>query len=125
MMQASKLFFVFILLVTPFFMNAQGLVGTWKWDGTSPDGNTVTSSITFKADGSFELDIAMDGNVEGKGTYKVEGDNVTIVATGAGCDNVPGTYKMVVNGDSIKPELVTDGCTNRAQGVPALLTRVK
>lgn len=125
-MNFSKLLIIAALLCAPLFMNAQDFIGTWKWDAPGQDGQMVPCSITFNADGTLEMDFAMDGQIETKGTFTHEGNVITIIETEGGpCVNKKGTYKLAVSGDTVTPEMVSEECDERKSGIPTKLTRVK
>lgn len=50
-------------------------VGTWKWAGPAPDGNTATGVIVLRPDLTFSSDVTVSGKVvfSGAGVWSVNG----------------------------------------------------
>jgi hypothetical protein len=89
------------------------LVGTWT--------NSFGTVWTIKADGTFDVDLKHKGNRDAWGTWRVEGDRVTLQRTGGlkpkGCDR-PGVYKFArTDKESLQFALVSDKCKLRIKNV--------
>lgn len=125
-MNLSKWLILAAFMLAPFFMNAQAHLGTWKWQGQGPDGSTAWSSVTFKSDGTYDLDIGMNGTIEANGTYTMEGGVFTISDTSEPvCDGKPGTYTVKIEGNTLKGELVEDDCAARKEAMTQAMIKVE
>jgi hypothetical protein len=89
------------------------LVGTWT--------NQTGTVWTIREDGNFEVDLDGDGKREASGKYSVDGDMVTLRATGGympkGCKG-KGLYHFDRSAeDKLQFTLVNDACTLRRKNV--------
>ena len=83
-MKLSQLLFVGVVLMTPFFMNAQDHIGTWATSITNQEGNTMTLHLTFNADDSYGVDFFVNGTAEEIGKYSVSNGELTMTASNEG-----------------------------------------
>jgi hypothetical protein len=95
-------------------MGGNSPVGTWT--------NQYGTVWMIKADGTFVVDLKHHGKVDASGTYKIEGDQITLQRTGGvnpkGCSG-PGVYKVKRDGDSLTFTFVSDQCGLRKKNVLA------
>jgi hypothetical protein len=88
------------------------LVGSWT--------NSIGAVWMIKADGTFDVDLTRNGKRDAWGKYSLDGDTVTLVATGGlkpkGCDG-KGVYHFVRAGDELTFTLVNDSCKLRKKNV--------
>jgi hypothetical protein len=88
------------------------LAGSWQ--------NSMGTIWTFKDDGTFDADLNQNDKRDVWGTYKINGDQITLQRTGGlrvrGCDG-KGIYKFEHAGDSLKFTLVRDDCKLRRKNV--------
>ncbi len=129
-MKVSHLFLVASMLLTPFFMSAQSVIGSWQWEETNSEGKKVKSTITFKQDGTYEVDFGSDGKADVGGPYSMDGTNISIGddTEGSPCKGITAIYSFKVEGDKATVKMVKDSCTVRAEnndGTPGVLIRVR
>lgn len=126
-MKLSQLFLAAALLLTPFFSSAQSYIGDWQWDQKTPDGNVITSTMSFKADGTYAVDFESDGTPEVMGKYTYQDGKMTIEDTSEGaCKGVEAVYALTVEGNTATAKMVSDPCEVRAgdnDGSAMTLTR--
>src|SRR5437773_2178905 len=88
------------------------LVGNWT--------NAVGTVWTIKDDGTFDVDLNMGARRDAWGKYEVDGNTVTLVATGGmkpkGCDG-KGIYSFSGTGDNLSFRLISDTCRLRRKNV--------
>lgn len=82
----------------------QRFVGDWYIDEAG-------WKISFKSDGTYSVDIGVDGKVDVTGKYTTDGDTLT-VQDDNGCTQA-GKYKFGVDGSSMWVNPVSDPCTER------------
>ncbi len=80
-MKFFQLIALLILFTLPADLMGQSLTGSWKIEGADPEGNAFIIKAQMTEDGTYSLDWGNDGKVEVKGTFTVEGDQVTIQDT--------------------------------------------
>jgi hypothetical protein len=84
------------------------LVGTWT--------NRLGTVWTVRADGTFDVDLNKDGEIDGWGKYAVEGNTMTVWRTGGinpkGCAG-KGIYKFTRTEDTLQFTVVEDACKLR------------
>jgi hypothetical protein len=114
-MKNTRFLPILFLLFTPFFLQAQDFVGSWTMSGTTPEGQTITNTITFKADGKLTVDFGSDGQVEVNATYTQKGNQVSFSDTSkeSDCYGKVGVYNVSVSGDTFTAVLVSDPCDAR------------
>jgi len=115
----STLLFSFLGGLLLFVSNPADIdpTGTWKLTMTTPDGQEMVASLTFK-DGAFEGDFMMDGEIDVAGSYSMEGDEITIQDDGETSENPcvePGTYSVVMSDSGMNLTLVEDDCGQRSE----------
>ena len=78
--------FLTILAILPFGLMAQNPVGTWNMSVPDQNGKMIPLKVAISADGSYTLDFGVDGVIETKGKYTLEGGKLTVQDTeGADC----------------------------------------
>lgn len=124
-MKTQHFLFILLLSMTPLALSAQSMVGTWTYQDATPDGTKVTNTMAMNEDGTFTVDFASDGKVEVLGTYKIEGDQITIRDTPeeSPCYGKDGVYHFKFDGDAITITLVEDACEIRRRDRPWTITR--
>jgi hypothetical protein len=82
--------------------------------------NSVATVWTINANGTFEVDLTTDGQRDTWGKYKIDGDTLTLVATGGmtpkGCRD-KGVYHFKRSDDTLSFALVSDNCRLRRKSV--------
>lgn len=118
-MKTTKLLPILVLLLAPFLMQAQDFLGAWTISGTTPQGQSVTNTITFNADKTMTVDFGSDGKVDVHSTYTLKGNQVSVSDTseGGGCYGKVGVYNVTVAGDILTATLVSDPCEARRADV--------
>jgi len=113
-MKPIKLFCL-LLFFTPFVLNAQSLVGDWKMEAQNEDGETWTAKLSIADDGTYTVDFGIDGKVDVKGKYEMEGNQIKVqdVEGDNLCPNV-GVYSWTREGDDLEMTVVRDECEGRA-----------
>lgn len=124
-MKTHNFLFILFFLMTSFALSAQSMVGTWTYEATTPDGTAVTNTMTMNEDGTFTVDFASDGKPDVLGTYKIDGNQITISDTPAEspCYGKDGVYSFQTEGDTITITLIEDACEIRRSDRPMILTR--
>ncbi len=106
-------FLMLALLFSPLSLMAQSPVGSWKFSVPDDNGNMVPLKVTMSEQGTFALDFGVDGVVETKGKYTLEGTKMTIQETeGTECTEI-GVYTLKIEGDTLTMTRISDGCPNR------------
>ncbi len=127
-MKYNKPLAMFILLFTPFLLQAQDIVGSWSVTGVTPDGTSITNTITFNTDMTMTVDMGSDGTIDVRAKYSVDGDVVSVSDTGtkSPCYGKVGMYRMSFADDKATATLVKDDCVERkGDGRPMVMTRIK
>lgn len=125
-MRFSKFMLLGALFITPFFMSAQSVVGSWLMEGTTESGAKIMNKISFLASGDMTVDFANDGSIEVKATYTQTGDKVSITATSKEdpCSGTVGVYQVTVAGNTCTAKVVNDPCdARRGDGTPMVMTK--
>lgn len=114
-MKNTRFFPILFLLFTPFLAQAQDFLGSWALSGTTPEGKTITNTVTFKADGTMTVDFGSDGKIDVNSTYTHKNNRVSVSDTGneGGCYGKVGVYDVTVAGDTFSAVLVSDPCEAR------------
>lgn len=83
--------------------------------GQSPVGEWLASEagwkVNFKSDGTYAVDIGVDGSVDITGKYQTESGTITI-QDDAGCTE-KGEYKFGLENGQIWLDPISDPCTDR------------
>jgi hypothetical protein len=103
MIMRTLLFFVFMLSFSVIGIS-QSVVGDWYIDEAG-------WKLTFKSDGTYSVDVGMDGKVDVTGKYSIDGSTITI-QDDAGC-TAEGKYKFGVDNSSMWVDPISDGCAER------------
>lgn len=82
----------------------QSVVGDWYIDEAG-------WKLSFKSDGTYSVDIGLDGTIDVTGKYTIDGATMTI-QDDAGC-TAKGKYKFGVDGSSMWVDPISDGCSER------------
>lgn len=97
-------------------------------DGKTPDGQTVTNKVTFKADGALQVDFGNDGSVDVHSTYTLDGNKISMNDTTkeSPCYGMKGIYEIKIEGDKCTFTVVEDACAVRkGDGKPGTMSRAK
>lgn len=92
-----------------------GVVGIWvSW---AADEDNVNVTLGIYPDGTYAIDIDQDGEVEFRGTWKMEENeiNLTTDADMEWCADIGATYRVEVDRAVIRFELILDACEQRAR----------
>ena len=114
----KNLKFLFILLLAfPISIFAQSVEGDWKITIPAPEGKTMDALLSIDANGTYTVDLGMDGTVNVEGTYTMDGDKMTIQDTKGeqAClgDATAGVYTITVDDKSFVMTRVNDPCEGR------------
>ena len=93
----------------------QAHLGDWKIDVPMEDGTTLTAKLTI-TESTYALDMGVDGSVDAEGKYTMNGSEMTINDTGGpfACPpDATGVYSVVVEGNTLMMERVSDECESR------------
>jgi hypothetical protein len=114
-MKNARFLPILFLLFSPFFLQAQDFLGAWTMSGTTPEGQTITNTVAFNADGTMTIDFGSDGQVEVTSTYTHNGSQVSVSDTdkASDCYGKVGVYNVTVSGDTFTAVLVNDPCDAR------------
>lgn len=105
-------------------VSAQDYVGTWTWEGKTPEGDAMPMAMIFKADNTYQIDFGADGVVELHGTLTYQDGVMTIADEVGDCKGAKGVYRFTVDGDTATAEMISDECEPRGQGSGSMtLTR--
>lgn len=107
---------LFLLLLATFALDkpaVQELQGSWviTTPCDCPDRKEITWKTTFKADGTYDVDIDVDDSVDITGRYWLEGNTLT-VQNDKGC-TAKGIYTFTIEGDKLWMDPIEDGCEGR------------
>lgn len=83
---------------------AQSPVGEWIIDEAG-------WNVTFKSDGTYSVDVGMDGAIDITGTYTTE-NGVMTIQDDAGCTAL-GKYKFGMQNGQLWVDPISDGCPDR------------
>ena len=107
---------VLTLLFSLFSYAQTDFTGDWKIDWSDENGMAHSLKLTIASDGTYALDMEMDGNVNVKGKYEMDGDKMTIWDTegeyACGSDK-KGVYQVMASATSMTMTRVSDECTER------------
>jgi hypothetical protein len=127
-MKTSTLIIAAFILLTPFFMSAQPILGDWLTDAETAEGVAVKNKLSFKKGGEMLVDFGNDGTTDVECVYTVKGNQITIQAITAGdpCGDTIGTWEFKVEGDLIYTKPIDEPCEERrGDGSGLTMTRVK
>lgn len=127
-MKASKLIIAACMLLTPFFMSAQSIVGDWLRDDVTKEGVAVKSKISFQKGGKMLFDFANDGTVDVELIYTTKGNQFTMQVTSPDhpCGDTVGIWEFRIEGDTFYGKPIDDPCDLRhGDGKEGTMTRVK
>lgn len=107
-----------------FFTQAQTLEGNWlhTMPCDCPDKDEITWQWKVKADGTYEVDINLDGTVEVTGKYWVNGTKFTVQSDEGNCTE-KNTYEFKLEADRLWVNLLSDPCEDRV--LPNTMTFTK
>lgn len=109
-LQRSILLLCFCL---PLGLAAQSIEGSWKTQIPDGQGGMIPMKVTLE-NGTYAVDMGMDGSIEINGKYEISGDQMTIQDTGgANACNGKGVYKVEVSDKAMKMTRVSDACPER------------
>lgn len=107
--------FTLILCCLSLSMMGQAHIGDWKIEVPMEGGTTVPAKLTF-TESTYVLDMGVDGSVDAEGKYSMNGSEMTVNDTGGpfACpSDATGVYHIVVEGDTLMMERVSDECESR------------
>ena len=115
MTQIVKTLFLGLLFCFPLSLMAQNaaLIGDWKSQIPDNTGKLMPIKLTMKNDGTFTVDLGVDGTSDIAGKYTIEGEQITIVESVGNCTDKKGIYKIVVTATTFVMNRVSDECENR------------
>ena len=93
----------------------QSYVGDWSIETTMDDGTTVIAKLTITGS-TYSVDVGNDGSIEAEGKYTMNGSEMTVQDTGGtfACPaDAKGVYSIVVEGETLMMERVSDDCESR------------
>lgn len=124
-MKTHNFLVILLFLMISFDLSAQSMIGSWTYQGTTPDGTEVTNTMTMKEDGTFTVDFASDGKTDVLGAYTIDGSTITIKDTPkeSPCYGKDGVYSFKLEGDTVTITLIEDACDIRRSDRPWTLTR--
>lgn len=114
-MKSAKQLLCLALFCLPICLTAQSeLVGDWTTELPGPEGNLVKIQVTFQANGTYQVDLNLDGSSDIQGKYEISGDQISIQDDPGdnACDE-KGVYKFSTSGNQTTLERINDGCTGR------------
>lgn len=117
-----KIFFISAFMMSIFATGKSDTI-TGRWQ-TKPSPTGSVTGVVFKADNTFEGYVNKKPFVSGRYSFY----ETILSFTDNGCNGAQGTYKTVFfsNGDSLRFELMSDTCKDRANGMQRLvLGRIK
>jgi hypothetical protein len=112
-MKAFIQLFLACLFLLPLGLTAQSPVGTWSMSVPDENGKMTPLKVAIAADGTYAVDFGVDGTIENKGKYTVEGGKMTIQDTEGSDCTAPGVYTLKIEGDTMTMTRISDGCANR------------
>ena len=83
---------------------SQSVVGDWYIDEAG-------WKLSFKSDGTYAVDLGVDGTIDITGKYTIDGQTLTI-KDDAGC-TAEGKYKFGLESGSMWVDPISDGCSER------------
>lgn len=106
-------------------LSAQNPEGNWviTIPCDCPDKKEMSWQWSVKADGTYEVDIDLDGTIEVTGKYWVDGNKIT-VQNDAGCTE-KGTYEFTPDGDKLWMDPIEDPCEGRKPPQKVFFTKAK
>lgn len=116
---------IFSLTAVQAQLKKSDIVGAWSAMIQDDQGNSFEATLTFNDDNTYHGEWSGDDIPEVKGTFTIEGENVTITDNGGemACVGVPGVYKMTIADNNVTMALVSDECPGRKQGAPYNFSR--
>lgn len=114
----TKLLSLLILLFFPLTFFAQSnIVGDWKAEITAENGEKRVMKLTIKADNTYSLDMAMDGEINVNGNYQLSDDmrmTINDINGEYACPpEATGVYDITIEGDKLSMKYVSDECEGR------------
>ena len=99
----------------PFTLSAQNShIGNWKMTVPTENGGTATIQVSMKSDGTYAVDFGVDGSIEVNGTYKMDGNKMTIKdVSGPNACPQEAVYTVAVTATSLTMTRVNDPCEGR------------
>ena len=91
------------------------LIGSWKLKGAN---NNPATTLTFRTDETFQIDIGGDGIVDIEGTYDLYENRLKLADTDSGgtihCLH-SGFYNYAIHGQELNFEVFAEECTARQE----------
>jgi hypothetical protein len=106
------------LCLSIFFFSATSptndLVGAWVITTPDENGDAITWEMTLTEDGTYSVDILVDGSVDLHGKYWVDGKQITFQNNEeCGCCDDKGLYKFWIENDKLWVDPIEDNCELR------------
>ncbi|MBX2874506.1 MAG: hypothetical protein KTR30_20455 [Saprospiraceae bacterium] len=106
-----------LLIVFSFFSAtyaSDGVIGDWLITTPDENGDPMDWQLTLSEDGSYQVDIMVDGSIDVNGKYWIEGKQITFQnAEECGCCDHKGVYKFWVENDKLWVDPIDDKCELR------------
>lgn len=105
---------LWLLLLLPVAAFSQSPQGEWTMQVPDENGNMMTLKLSIGKD-AYTVDFGMDGTLEVKGNYTVNGDEMNIedVEGSQACIGTKAVYKFAVTDESMTMTRVKDDCEGR------------
>ena len=104
-----------LCLCLPLGLFAQsGLVGTWTTQVPDREGNMVPLDATMAADGTYAIDFMADGKIDITGTYRIDGNQVTVQDDEGNECTAKGIYTFTIVDKTLTMTKVEDACEGRS-----------
>ena len=91
------------------------LIGSWKLKGP---GDSPATTLTFREDETFQLDVTGDGIVDSEGTYHLYGNRLKLIDTDSGatihCFH-SGFYNYTIHERELSFEVFAEECAARQE----------
>ena len=117
-----------LFLVLSFFSatyTSDDVTGDWLITTPDENGDPTEWQLTLSKDGSFQVDILVDGSIDVHGKYWIEGKQITFQhAEECGCCEHKGVYKFWLEKDKLWVDPIEDKCEIRNPGQQVYFTKV-
>lgn len=115
---------ILILIAAPFcfMLFNPDIQGVWTSSLPDEEGNEMPVTLTFEAD-TYQADFANDGLIDVKGTYSIEGGNISMQDAADIENPCPGVgvYAIEIEGDNMRFALVSDECEIRKRSLKVMV----
>lgn len=108
------LFIILSMFCFSMTSQAQSPEGSWTITTLLPDGSAVSWELTFKSNGTYTVDLNLNGITDITGKYSVEGSTITVQNDPeCGCCKDKGIYKFGIENNKLWMDPVDDPCDDR------------